>query len=285
MKKNHLSVFAFAFATMLVSSAALAQDGYGYMAPGGGSGVGVNYETRLSNIEDQIRALTGKTEQLEYAVRRMDQALQRMQADYDARISKLETAPPAPTIIQQSPTADNGRAAAPPDEEAEVEETPSGRLGDLKMRGGRVTGAEKNPRASALPVKPDDYGLTAQEQYDRAFGLLRQANYDDAEKAFKGFIDKNPKDKLLDNAKYWYGETFYVRAKFNEAAVAFADAFQQNPKGSKAADSLLKLGMALGALGKTTDACTTFASLKKEFPTAVSLRARAEQERSRLKCK
>jgi len=217
--------------------------------------------------------------------------LARVQTEYESRIAKLETTPTtvvqaAPAPVQPTPTVTNATQRAPITENTAIETTATGRIGELKMQNGKVTGAILDPKATPLPAKSEDYGLTAQELYDRAFGLLRQANYEEAEKSFKGFIDKYPQDKLIDNAKYWYGETFYVRAKFNESAVAFADAFQQNPKGTKAPDSLLKLGMSLNALGKTEDACTTLASMKKEFPNApVALRSRADQERARMKCK
>ena len=275
-----------ATALLLISTAAAhAQDGYSTYTPG----TGANYETRLVNQEDQLRALTGKLEQLEYAVRRLDQTLQRMQSDYEQRITKIETAPPPTPVVQQAPTVATttniNRPSTAAVEPVVAETTASGRLGDLKVQGNRVVGGEVNPKASPLPAKPEDYGLTAQELYDKAFGLLRQANYEEAERAFKAFVDKYPKDKLIDNAKYWYGETFYVRAKFNEAAVTFADAYQTNPKGTKAPDSLLKLGMALGSLGKTEDACATLLALKKEYPNApVALRSRADQERARQKC-
>jgi tol-pal system protein YbgF len=264
-------------------------------------GAGVNYETRLANIEDHMRALTGKVEQLEYALRRMDNMMQRMQGDYEQRLTKLESAPPPPTIVQAMPTASQPQADSPSGaetggeqeeetveqgaESANPETSVRGSLGALKVQGDKVTGSVKSPKSPPLPETPPDYGLTSQEQYDRAFSLLRQANYEEAEKAFKNFIDKNPKDSLLENAKYWYAETFYVRAKFNDAAVAFADAYQQNPKGTKAADSLLKLALTLAALDKTEDACTTLDGLKKDYPrAAATVRARADQERARLKC-
>ena len=153
------------------------------------------------------------------------------------------------------------------------------------MQGNKVTGGVNKPESPPLPAVPPDYGLTPEEQYERAFNFLREADYANAEDAFKTFIDKNPKDKLLDNAKYWYGETLYVRARFDEAAVAFADAYQQNPKGVKAPDSLLKLGMALGALNKIPDACVTFNELKIKYPNATSaIKSRAEEERAKLKC-
>ena len=246
----------------------------------GSSAASVTMETRLSALEDQIRTLTGKVEQIEYAAHRLDQTVQHLQTDYDARLTKLESAPPVSAPAVKTPAV--SPTEAQPDQTGEPVK---GTLGDLKMQGDKVTGAVKDPRAPALPDKPADYGLTSQEQYDRAFGLLRQASYDEAEKAFKAFIDKNPKDKMLDNAKYWYGETFYVRAKFSDAAIAFADAFQQNPQGTKAPDSLLKLAMSLASLDRVPDACSTLASLKSKYPNAPStLRSRADQERAQLKC-
>ncbi len=158
-------------------------------------------------------------------------------------------------------------------------------MGALKLQDGHITGGVNRPQAPPLPVAPPDYGLTAQEQYDRAMGFLRQADYAQAEQAFKGFIDKNRQDKLLDNAKYWYGETLYVRGRFDESAVAFADAYQQNPKGSKAPDSLLKLAMSLGALNKAPDACAALEGLRSKFPNAIpAIKTRAADERARLKC-
>jgi len=258
-------------------------------------GTGPNYETRLSSIEDQLRTLTGKVEELDYATRRLDQSLQRLQTDYDARISKLETAVQAQATAVATPVVPPATQTPPPPTNIQTQQQPAssetapteanGTLGAIKMQDGRVTGAVNNPQAPPLPNTPPDYGLTAQEQYDRAFSLLREANYDEAEKAFKIFIDKNPQDKLIDNAKYWYGETFYVRGKFNDAAVAFADAYQQNPKGTKAPDSLLKMAMSLNAVGKTDDACATLESLKNKYPNApTTVRSRAEQERAQMNC-
>lgn len=240
-------------------------------------------ETRLSGIEDQMRALNGRIEQVEFSARRLEQTMQRLQNDVDARLTKLENAPPPPAPQPVAMPAPSPVPAAPAASPPAVE--PAGTLGAIKMQNGKVTGGVNNPQSTPLPVAPADYGLTAQEQYERAFNLLRQANYPEAEQAFKSFIDKNPKDKLVDNAKYWYGETLYVRSRFDEAAVAFADAYQQNPQGTKAPDSLLKLAISLGVLNKTSDACVTLAELKSKYPSAAStIKARADEERSKLKC-
>lgn len=290
---SRLLLATVALAALLSATPVAAQQDSSAYLPG----AGVNYETRLSAVEDQLRAMTGKSEQQEHIIQRLQQDFLRLQADHEARLAKLETAPPpvlvtAPQQVQApAPVASAGTGATAPatapkgDEAANPATAVKGTLGAIKMQGDRVTGAVSNPQAPALPETPPDYGLTPQENYDRAFGLLRQANYDEAEKAFKTFIDKNPQDKQLDNAKYWYGETFYARGKFNDAALAFADAYQQNPKGNKAPDSLLKMAMALGKLEKTQDACATLTSLKSQYPNASqSIRARADQEKANLKC-
>lgn len=285
MRQRFYFISCLALSAFLQTAPASAQD-YDYSnSYGGGSGssgaASVNFETRLSAVEDQMRNMTGKLEQIEFAVRRLDQAQQRESADVDMRLQKLEQA--AQTAAAQPATnmAASGATAGGSDEDADT----TGTLGALKMRGGSITGGVNKPKTPPLPATPSDYGLTAQEQYDKAFGYLRAASYDDAEKAFKAFIDKNPKDKLVDNAKYWYAETFYVRGKFGDAAVAFAEAYETNPKGQKAPDTLLKLAMSLGSLNKTDDACATLVALKTKFPSApATIRARADQEKAHLKC-
>ena len=94
---------------------------------------------------------------------------------------------------------------------------------------------------------------TPQQQYDYAFGLLRQANYAGAEEAFSAFLVENPDHTLAGNAKYWLGETYYVRGNYQQAAVTFAEGFESYPDNSKAPDNLLKLGMSLASLGSTQD--------------------------------
>ena len=128
-------------------------------------------------------------------------------------------------------------------------------------------------------------GDTPEERYRHAFGLLSQANYGEAELALRAFLVQHPKNPLSGNAKYWLGETYYVRQDFQQAAVTFAEAFQEFPENSKAPDNLLKLGMSLAALGSKSDACGTFTELLKRYPeAAVTVIQRAKQERQRLSC-
>ena len=111
-------------------------------------------------------------------------------------------------------------------------------------------------------------GGSATEQYNYAFGLMKQANYPAAEAAFKEFVEAHPKDQMAGNAQYWLGETYYARGKYMEAASAFADGYKRYPKSAKAPDALLKLGMSLARAEQKQNACVALAKLGDEFPHA-----------------
>jgi tol-pal system protein YbgF len=121
-----------------------------------------------------------------------------------------------------------------------------------------------------------------QEQYNYAFGLLREQKWPEAEEALRAFVERYPDDVLAGNAQYWLGETFYVRQDYAAAASVFAAGYQKYPTGGKAADNLMKLGMALAQLGQKADACRVFAKFSRDFfiaPTAVKERVRDEKKR------
>ncbi len=129
-------------------------------------------------------------------------------------------------------------------------------------------------------------GATADEQYQYAFGLLRENRYDDAEKALRTFISENPDHQLTGNANYWLGETYYVRGDYKNAAITFAQGVKNYPQSGKGPDNMMKLGMALAAMDQVKDACTAFGEVGKRSPQASdALKDRVAKEQQRNKCK
>ncbi len=142
------------------------------------------------------------------------------------------------------------------------------------------TGAPAVQQAAILPEG------TAEEQYRFAFGLVRKQQFPEAEQALRSFVDTHPEHELAGNAMYWLGETFYAQQRYRDSAAVFVDAYSNYPKGTKASHSLLKLGMSLGALGKTEAACTSFQELRRKFPdTEERVLRKADSESSKLGCK
>ncbi len=271
-------------------------------------GYAAQFEVRLAQIERQMRDLTGRLEQSQFHVRQLTDRLDRALTDIEYRLTLLEGGePPEPGVI---PYATSDSAPLPPAEAptqlavggaaasasaagaagAELTTTPDpGTLTELELTAEPALEAVPTTEsAQVAAVSPTAVELPvgdAATQYDYAYGLLAQGDYDRAEQALVMFADANPDHPLTSNARYWLGETFYVRGRYDDAAIAFAQGYQSFPDGAKAVDSLLKLGMALAAAGNRDDACLTLNQLDVEFPNApTGIKRRATQERSRLQC-
>ncbi len=277
--------------------------------PDMGGDVANRLSGRIDQIDEQIRSLTGRSEELDYRVAQIQRRLDKLVEDVDFRLSAIEKAmaerggaavagaPPAapPTVAGSPATPAPANAAANRSSDPSTAVKPEGNLGTLVVTGsGSTVTATQSPNAT-LPTPPPARAAartvklptgTAQEQYNYAFGLLRQGDYGEAEQAFNEFIGANQGDPLAGNAQYWLGETYYVRKDWQSAATTFLAGYQKYPKGNKAPDSLVKLGMTLTNLNQKPEACAAFGQFNKEFPQApVALKQLAQTERGRAGCK
>jgi tol-pal system protein YbgF len=253
---------------------------------------GLQTEQRLSDLSDQMRQLTGRIEELNNQVTQLKVQLERQASDTDLRFQQLQgggtglnTAPP-PAGQPGSSTAELPPQSKPPQGAGADPSQPASRSGNLGtlVTPGRHQQPEESPQQQAAAGGALPAG-NAQDQYNYAMGLLTQANYPAAEQAMRAFVQRYPKDPLAGNAQYWLGETFYVRKDYGNAATAFAQGYEKYPKGAKAADDLLKLGMSLTALNQKADACKSYARLQHDFPSPPqSIKDRLNAERQRAGC-
>jgi tol-pal system protein YbgF len=246
---------------------------------------GLNYEVRISNLEDQVRDLNGRIEELNNTISQLKTQLDRAQSDNDVRFNQLQGGAPAAGTGPSDQQATNvplpPQSKPPQGAGADPSQAPSrsGNLGTLAAGGAPQPQQQVAAAGGGLPPG------NAQDQYNYAMGLLTQANYPAAEQAMKAFVDRYPKDPLAGNAQYWLGETYYVRKDYANSATAFAQGYEKYPKGPKAADDLLKLGMSLTALNQKADACKAYARLGRDFsPPPQSIKDRLTAERQRAGC-
>ncbi len=121
--------------------------------------------------------------------------------------------------------------------------------------------------------------------FDAAYSSIAQKQYDQAEMGFRRFLQSNPRDKLVPEATFWLGETYLQRNRPREAAEQFLKISTEHARSAKAPDAMLKLGIALNALGAKDQACATFAELERKFPQAgPSVRQGVEREQKRARC-
>lgn len=217
-------------------------------------------QIKLDLLEGEIRRLTGRVERLDFAVRQANERVKALSSDIDYRLSAIEKSGgrmPADGAVanpQPGPSADTGSQTQP--------------------------STAPPTKTSALPPG------SQKEQYDHAKSLLRRANYDEAEKALREFVEAYPNGPLTGNALYWLGETYYVRGNFSRAAVRFADGYKRFPNHPKGPDNLLKLGMSLGKLKKTRAACASLGQIGRQYPNAAAnIKRTAAAERKRMSCR
>lgn len=219
-------------------------------------------QVRLGQMEEQMRALNGKVEELEHQIKTFDEKVAMINKDIDTRFQLLEG-----KAVSGSAT---DMDVAPKFSAPKAENAPKSVTGDA------VHGSDLEPIGSKEVA----------EIYQNGLNALKANDYKTSEQNFSKIVNQNPNDKLAGNAQYWLGEVYYAQKDFAKAAVAFAKGYQNYKNGTKGPDSLFKLGMSMKSLKKNTEACAAFSSMKTEFPKANNdILAKAADEAKKLKCK
>ncbi len=211
---------------------------------------------RLSDLEETVRQLTGQIEQQNYQLQKLQSELQaKTQSNQVNNVEK-----PA-GVAAYSGSSEIGRT-----------------IKESKSRLATSSSENLVENQVAAAVTPDAL-------YSQGYSLVQDGQYEKAAQIFETFLKKYPTHNLADNSRYWLAETHYVRQDFGLAAEEFLKVYENNPKGNKAADSLLKLSLSLGNLGSKDEACVTLDKLKEEYPNpGRSISDRIAKEETELGC-
>lgn len=269
--------------------------------------------TRILNIENRLRDLTGQMEELNNSMRQLQAQLSNGQqgaveqpapklkklAAVDQGVETIEDAP--------APVAKPKRQAIVLGNEAiETEDLAPGPTtlgsGDNNAAGGDgvVVQDGSTDVAIAAPAQPVVDGATQdtaienvsltpsadtpEALYEKNYETLLRRQFGEAEAGFRQFLEKYPDHSLAGSAQYQLGETFYAQGNYQEAARNFLQGYKNYPKSRRAPDSLLKLGLSLKKLDQRDQACAALASVSTEFPRAVEAKKRADAEIKRAGC-
>ncbi|WP_411033394.1 tol-pal system protein YbgF [Shinella sp. BYT-45] len=279
-------------------------------------------DPRVGQLEEQIRSLNGRIEEMSYQLLQMQEQLRKTQEDNEYRFQELESGKsggsgksgaldkPVNGGTADQQIASNG---VPADDTAGTGTlgTPGGgaqpqELGSIKFdENGNPIGAETNPdlnnksasigNDNALPGV--DSGLPQASQsstasldnpddlYQAAYGHVLSGDYQLAEREFRDYLDIFPNGEKAADANFWLGEAQYSQGNFNDAAKTFLNAHQTFGKSKKAPEMLLKLGMSLAALDNRETACATLREVNKRYPNASkAVKNKVSSEQSRLSC-
>jgi tol-pal system protein YbgF len=264
-------------------------------------------EIRMEQIESQMRSLTGRVEELANSVEQLRQRLEQVNSDIDVRMGEMggtgaarpgaAGAAAAGATVAGRRSADAMRVAGPAPAPGTVVPPPADSggggnsltpiFGTLTPPG---TPGPRPPTGAPPPADPASAGSglpggSPAQQFNYAFGLVKQRDYAGAETALRAFVKAHPSDPMAGSAQYWLGQTYFARNQYMDAAAAFADGYKRYPKGPKAAETLLDLGRSLARADQKKNACVALTQLDHEFPHAgAAIRERAAAEKKRLGC-
>ena len=260
---------------------------------------------RMARAEAKIRELTGQVEELTFRLRELQEQMQRVQADNEFRLSRIEGGARPPKAAAKAPADQSGGVMV-------IAENPQPDAVGATIDG-TATGSAEQPLgalvidAPAGPVVDQPIDLTVgaapatggalrggavvaslgdpNADYERAYGNILSGDYELAEASFRGFLASYPGDARSPDAQYWLGESLFARGQYREAADEFLAGYKGYPKSGKAPDTLLKLGLSLAGLGEREAACSTYAEVLKKYPQASkALRQRVANEQAVASC-
>ena len=306
---------------LLAGMLAIAATAFLTLTPVAASAQSVDTELRVQQLEEQLRQLNGRVEEMSFQLLQMQEQLRKAQEDNEFRFQELEGGKkkssldkPADQDTANNTSGDQTPEVQPGDETAELDQpmddsggqvdmgTPPIDLGKLKVdENGNVLGADQaDPNAVAKQELPppetstvDQNDQTASldpktsdgDQYQSAYEQVLAGEYAAAETGFAAFIASNPDSKKIADANFWLGEAQYSQGKFNEAAKTFLNAYKTYGKSEKAPEMLLKLAMSLAALDSRDTACATLREVAKAYPKASrAIITKVATEQKRLSC-
>jgi tol-pal system protein YbgF len=223
---------------------------------------------QIQRLQQEVQQLRGQVEQQQYEIKGLKSQLRDQYLDLDAR---LRGQPGRPDSGTQEPRP---TAATQADAERLAPATPEGAATSRPPRD-QQRPPDLTPPAAEAPQTYNEQGA-----YRNAFDLLKQRRYDAAVRAFEDLLARYPKGEFADNARYWLGETHYVKRDYAAALRDFQRVISDYPLSPKVPGAVLKIGYIQDEQKDWPRARGTLQGLVERFPDTTEARlARSRLER------
>ena len=248
---------------------------------------------KLSEIESQFQELTNKFEEINFKLDKLSNRLSKVQSDNQLRFQDIEL-----SLLNDN---ENGKKLSKKFEKSNEQKNLPGSSQPQDL--GSISYKDTNTNETSQKIQSVETTATIvtetfqaeekilpnespEKQYEFAQSLIQVGDYSTAERAFREFVISNPDHNLAGNAQYWYAETLRVRQLYTDAASAYLEGYQKYPKGEKAPENLLKLGISMVKIGEKDQGCKMINGVEKQYPKAnQSVIQKAKYESQKFECK
>lgn len=279
---------------------------------------------RVNQLEEEVRRLNGKVEELNFLLLQLQEKLRKMEEDNEIRFQEIEEKQSDAGGSDGEKTEDvaqdnggNDRLEKPEPSEtesasdensapAQTAETAPARPGkprDLKPRalgtltfdadGNVIDARPEDQQIAGLPedtvvdesLDASEFGATPNEVFLAGKKAVESRDYETARRALSAHRAAWPNDPVAGQVLHYLGEAQFWQKNFFEAANAHLEAHKNFPEAPTAPDNLLGLGLALAGLNQREVACATYAEVIKQYPEArARLGERVKDEQASARC-
>ncbi len=219
----------------------------------------------LEQLKLEVNELRGQVEIQTYNIEQLQQKQRDLYTDVDSRLQRMEK------------NGYNNDTASLPSESGV--DKPVEQQSDNSAAETPPTVAVNNKAPSSQDAVDS---VKTQADYQRAFRLLKESNYEQALTAFKQYLTDHPGSSYSDNAQYWLGETNFVMQKYDSAINEYQVLLNSYPDSQKASQAMLKIGYSYAELGNNSDAEKTLNEVKSQYPGTTAARLATDRLRKIL---
>ncbi len=245
---------------------------------------------QIELLQQEVAKLRGEIEVNNHVIDQMKNRQRDLYTDIDRRLQSIET----PATGNQHPavnTSDNNppletlgqvETITPPQSQDQtqaealaltLEETDTQEQETQTSEPQTVTTTETvSTTITETTSEPESDEVQIQAEYQQAFKLLKQSQYDQAIKAFDTFLKAHPQNQYSDNAQYWMAEALYVKRQYEDAIKEYNNLVSNYPESQKVPHGLLKIGYSYQELGKADEAKLWYTDVKQRFPGTTASR-------------
>ena len=199
---------------------------------------------KIDALNEEIRKMNGRIEELEYALSRQDQKESEQKQVKGTRLEELNAS-----------SKSNAERIDRIEQYLNLEPTSKAAVASEPIS--KIT-PESQDQVEKEPTEDEVYRM-AKQAYD-------QGDLDTAKTKFQELIGNYPKSERADNAQFWIGEIYYREKWYEKAILEYQKVIENYPKGNKVPASLLKQGFAFLNLGDKANTRLILEELIKKYP-------------------
>lgn len=234
---------------------------------------------QIDLLQKEIAQLRGEIEVNNHVLDQMKKRQRDLYTDVDRRLQSMESSGSSTESIPPLETLGTTETVNPPENiHGNQTETTALTLEQVETQAPRVSASGQQAvtttedTATEINMDTETDPVQIQAEYQQAFKLLKQSQYDQAIKAFAKFVKAHPDNQYSDNAQYWMAEALYVKRQYEDAIREYNNLVSNYPESQKVPHGLLKIGYSYQELGKAEEAKLWYTDVRQRFPGTTASR-------------